>query len=147
MSQAGRLSRRIVIQRSIDLPNAYNELELGWGQLTEVWAQRMDVSDRERLSAGQVNAALTSRFRIRSSSITRGVTALDRIIHDGGIWEITGVKETLEGRKRFLEITASRQSDADEAPVIGEDDYALFVPLGSTKFTDANGSDFYVLAE
>jgi head-tail adaptor len=52
-----------------------------------------------------------SRFIIRSSSVTKTVTPVDRINYDGHIWNIKGAKETAEGRNRFIEITAVRASN------------------------------------
>ena len=146
---AGGLRSRIIIERSIDLLNAHNEPEFAWSQLSTVWAKRDDVSDRERFSAGQVNAALTSRFRIRWSSIAKTVTAEDRIKYDGWVWEILGTKETFEGRKRFLEILAIRQSDvAEEIETVGETEFELFVPSGATSFVLAGGGgELYVTQE
>lgn len=37
------------------------------------------------------------------------VSAADRLAHKGEPWEIMGVKQTLAGRNRFLEITAKRE--------------------------------------
>lgn len=111
MAGAGKLDRRITIQRRTKVTNDYNEKESVWPALTTVWASRHDVSDREQLSADQENASLTSRFKIRSSVTTRSVTPADRVSYDGAIWEISGVKETTEGRNRYLWITATREAD------------------------------------
>lgn len=107
----GAMDRRIVIERYTSTQDAFGGDEQTWTTLTTVWAARQDASDSERLSADQVNAVQMSRFVVRSSSTTRGVTAKDRISHDGWVWDIQGIKETRHGRKRFLEITAVRQAD------------------------------------
>lgn len=111
MPGAGKLDRRITIERVASVPNTYNEPVETWSVLITVWAQRKDVSNSEKLAAGEVGSALNSRFVIRSSSITRTVTPVDRINYDQAIWNIQGVKETLEGQNRFLEITAARRTD------------------------------------
>ena len=75
------------------------------------WAERNDLSDGERVAAGQVGSYLMSRFKIRSDSQTRTVTAKDRLSHDDAFWNIKGVKEAKGGRSRFIEITAVRDAD------------------------------------
>lgn len=111
MSKAGELDRRITIQRFTQVDDGYSAGAKVWADLTTVWAGRNDLSDRETVSAGQVNASLIARFKVRSSTVTRTVTAADRISYDGAVWGVQGVKETTEGRKRFLWISTTRQAD------------------------------------
>ena len=108
---AGQLDRRITIQRYTSTQDSFGGDVQTWTNLTTISAARMDVNDSERLAAEQVNSSLMSRFKVRSSITTRSITPSDRISYDGGIWDIHGIKETKEGRKRFLEITAAAQSD------------------------------------
>ena len=112
MVRAGDLDRRITIQRLAETgSNAFNEVAEAWTDLATIWARRADISDSERMAAGQVGAALTSRFVVRSSSITRTMTPADRIFYAGSAWNIFGIKETREGRNQYLEITAAREAD------------------------------------
>jgi len=114
-TSAGDLDRRIKIVRQGETGrNEYNEPIYGDVTVASLWAKRSDASDSTKLeyeAAGQVSAAQISRFVVRSSPRTRGIEATDRIQHDGSDWNILGVKETGEGRKRFLEITAAREAD------------------------------------
>lgn len=111
MAGAGALDRRIIIQRATTTTNAFNEAVPAWSDLCEVWAARRDISDGEKLAAGGIGAALAARFLVRSSNETRTVTALDRIVHDGATWQIDGVKEADLGRRRYIEISAVKDSD------------------------------------
>ena len=111
MPGAGNLDRRVTMERATVTQDPFGGDQMAWGTIGTVWARREDASDGERLSASQVNATLISRFVIRSSIMTRGVTPNDRLNYDGGYWDIHGIKETKDGRNRFLEITAMRQSD------------------------------------
>jgi SPP1 family predicted phage head-tail adaptor len=112
---AQQLDRRIVLQRfAVVGKNEFNEDIEDWAELATVWARRRDASDSQKIefmAAGQTGSFIVSRFTIRSSLVTRSVTPVDRIIHDGKVWDIKGVKEADEGRHRFLEITASRDAD------------------------------------
>lgn len=108
---AGKLDRRIVIERATTTFDAFNSPVETWAPLLTVWAERKDVSDAEKVSAGQVSSMLMSRFVIRSSVAAKGVTPKDRVSYDGAVWNIFGIKETPHGRNRFLEITAGRNLD------------------------------------
>lgn len=112
--QAGDLDRRVTIQRFTSTEGPLNEPVENWGDIATVWARRRDASDSQKIeyiAAGQVGAFIVARFTIRSSVVARSVTPVDRILHDGKVWDIKGVKEADEGRHRFIEITASRDAD------------------------------------
>ena len=111
MPGAGKLDRRVTFERSTSTKNEYNEDVETWAALTTVWAQRKDVSDGENFAAGQVGSVLRSRFVIRSSTVSKTITPIDRLNYDGAGWNIQGVKETTEGRNRYLEITAVKDAD------------------------------------
>lgn len=114
MPGAGKLDRRITIERSTSVPDEFNEPEEAWLPLATVWAQRKDSSDvvkTELLGAEQLGAYILSRFVVRSSAVTKTVSPVDRLSYEGRIWEIKGTKETTEGRNRFIEITAAARNN------------------------------------
>ncbi|SDP92478.1 phage head-tail adaptor, putative, SPP1 family [Phyllobacterium sp. YR620] len=111
MIGAGQLTRRVVVQRFTSTTNALNEPVKTWQDFISYRAQRKDVSDGEKYAAGQVGASQIARFLIRSTNDSRTITPIDRLSHEGTIWEITGVKEADQGRNRFIEITATRRSE------------------------------------
>ncbi|KFB10336.1 phage head closure protein [Nitratireductor basaltis] len=108
---AGKLDRKITIQRFTETTNEYNEPIQTWADFISVRAQRKDVSDGEKFAAGQVGSTLMARFTTRSSEQSRTIKPTDRISHEGAIWQIIGLKEAGEGRRRFIEITAQRDMD------------------------------------
>lgn len=113
---AGELDRLIHIQRASVTTNAFNEAVETFADLFSTWARKDDVSDGERIAAGQLGSSLVSRFKVRSSNNTRSITPQDRIRYGGTaaaphVWNIHGVKETRDGRRRYLEITAARDAD------------------------------------
>lgn len=76
------------------------------------WASRRDVSDSERLRSGEVMAEIGTRYTLRSDSLTRTITAKDRLRQgpDGGpVLAILGVKEVAEGA--LIELTCARRAD------------------------------------
>ncbi|WP_051469635.1 phage head closure protein [Chelativorans sp. J32] len=111
MTTAQDLDRKITIQRYTSVPNEFNEPIETWADFFTCRAKRRDVSDGEKFAAGQIGSSLTTRFVIRSSTETRTVTTKDRLVHEGATFNILGVKEANEGRFRFIEITAVKDSD------------------------------------
>lgn len=111
MPGAGELDRRITFERASSVPNAFNEPVETWAPFLTVSARRQDASDGEKMAAEQVGASLRSRFVVRSSAQTRAVKPVNRIAYDGAIWNIEGIKETAQGRRRFLEVTAVKDAD------------------------------------
>ncbi|ABN75753.1 head-tail adaptor protein [Cereibacter sphaeroides] len=74
-----------------------------------VRGSKLDVSDRERWQAGEIAASVTTRFRVRWSPFTAGITPRDSLECEGLVYEIVGVKEV--GRRVEIEITAGARTD------------------------------------
>lgn len=112
MASFGDLDRLITIERATATANAFNEPIATWSTLLSLRAKRTDASDGERFASGQVGSFLVTRFVVRSSSATRDILPSDRIVHDGKTYNIHGIKETQDGRRKFIEITAAADTDA-----------------------------------
>lgn len=108
--RAGKLDRRIILQRYDIVYDEWNQPIEGWADIGKRWASKEDVSDGEKVRAAQVGASVTTRFRVRYDSLTKTLTAADRIAYDGKVYSISGIKEG-EGRKDELEITAATPND------------------------------------
>ena len=103
---AGNLNRRIQIQRTTQTPDGQGGFEDDWNNLgAPIFARRRDVSDSERMMAGRWDNKLVTRFVIRATGFGRSITRFDRIVHEGVVYEIDGIKEVPDTRA-FLEITA-----------------------------------------
>lgn len=107
----GRMDRLLSIERNTPTTNELNEEVDSWAEAFKTWAKRRDVSDSEGVAAGVLGSSQMTRFVIRSDSLTRSITPKDRISYDGDLWNIKGIKETPDGRRRFLELTAVRGLD------------------------------------
>ena len=107
--RAGLLDRRISFERFTHVDAGFQSVETWAAHGSSVWASQKDVSDGEKTQAGGVSAILTSRFVVRSSSFTRGLTPKDRIKYKGEAFAIFGIKEV--GRNEWLEITAGAKVD------------------------------------
>lgn len=100
---AGQLDRRIRFLRGQKVDDGFANIDQWQDHGTPVWASRRDVSDAEKAGEGTVYAEVSARFRVRSSSFTRGILPTDRLVESGQVFEIIGIKQL--GRRDFLEIT------------------------------------------
>lgn len=113
MVTAQRLDRRITIRRAgqaigrdeWNLPIVEPDVEFS------LWAARQDASDGERMAAGSVGGYRMTRFIVRHSKRTAGILPSDELEHEGRKHNIIGIKETQDGRRRFIEITTNVDTD------------------------------------
>lgn len=105
-----KLDRKITLQRATRTQSSSSgETIETWGTLATVWASRRDVSDAERVAAAQVAATISTRFQIRWGSTWASLNPKDRLVSDGRVYDIVGVKEI--GRRDGLEISALARAD------------------------------------
>ena len=117
MPRIGALDRRIQFRRAQGSDDGFTSAP-GWNTAdpaadnfgAPIWAAKHDVSDTERFRAHEEAASITTRFTVRWSTLTRSVTPADRLVCDGTVYEITGIKEG-EGRRDWLEFTCAARSD------------------------------------
>lgn len=107
----GKLDRRITIQRATYANNSFNESIATWNSLATVWANRQDASASEAMRALEVSARLTCRFTIRKNSQVADVNPKDRILFEGGVYDIVAVREPKGTRNFLIEIDAVTRSD------------------------------------
>lgn len=110
MGKAGALDRRVQFQRATLTDDGFSTVETFADHGGPVWAHKQDVSDGERARAGIVEAQLMTRFRVRWSAFTAALTAKDRLVCEGVVYNLTGIKEA-EGRRQWLEISATARAD------------------------------------
>lgn len=106
---AGKLDRKIVLQRFTSTRDSYNEPVLAWSTLAVRQASYEPIRDGERFRAGETAATASARFVIRHSTVVSDLTPKDRLTFDGRTWQILHVKEI--GRREGLEISATVRAD------------------------------------
>ena len=110
MTGAGDLQWKVQVRRLTTSDDGFTSAAGIWADLGDrIPAEKTDVSDGERWRAGEVATAIMSRFRLRWSSFTAGITPKDRLVCDGREYEIVGLKEIK--RRAWLEITGVARSD------------------------------------
>ncbi len=114
----GELDQRIRFERVLSGRDDMGGVTEQWFPLgSKVWARRTDMSDGGRFAADEKSAVRMTRFVARSSRMTRDVNAKDRIIHKGAVYEITGAKETADGRFNFIEFTTVVRNDRQDGDI------------------------------
>ena len=91
----GKSDRRIKVQRYTTSTNAYGERVQTWSTLLTVWAELMKAGEgmTERITTNQDMPVQRVRFKIRSSSDSRGIKADDRVLYNSKYYNIQGIEE------------------------------------------------------
>ncbi len=111
---AGKRDRLVTIERkSATLDDYGGEIE-GWAPLIKIWSSAAPVRDSERWQAGELAAHITMRFVLPWNALTSTIDPRDRIVFDGVIFDIAGVKEI--GRREGVEISAAARADKQPQP-------------------------------
>jgi SPP1 family predicted phage head-tail adaptor len=108
--RAGRLDRRIAIQRLAVSYSASGDPVETWSTLATRWAYAAPVSGDERFSDPQLVAKQQNEFGVRYSADIADLSPLDRISYEGSVWDILSVSEI--GRREGLKVIAVRRADA-----------------------------------
>lgn len=106
---AGRLDRRIVIERLALVDDGYQKRPGSWAALATRPAQYVPGRGSERFAAAAENATQPAAFRIRWSPAVADVSPADRVRALGRIWTIAGVAEL--GRREGLELMCVASDD------------------------------------
>lgn len=90
MIRPGELRERVTVQVASGTTNALGETVLAWSDSSAVWASVEGVSAREALLAGQQDAAITHKVRLR---YLPGLTSRERFAWGGRTLEIVSLLE------------------------------------------------------
>lgn len=101
---AGKLDRRVTLRRASSTQSGFNTPVPVWADLATVWASKTDLSDAERVRAGQESAIMITRFQVRYALRISDLDPRDQLICEGRKYQIVAVKQI--GRRVGLEITA-----------------------------------------
>ena len=105
---AGRLDRRVVVQRNTPAQDATGEEVASWATLATVWARFEPLRGGERFAAQQTDAELDVRFVVRRDSAWTP-TPKDRVSWDGETWRIEAVLPI--GRDEGYELLCAAKAD------------------------------------
>ncbi len=108
---ASKLDRRIKIMRPTFTDDGFGGRVPTYHLHGTIWAHRSDVKDSEKFQSGRMSSEIVARFTVRSSAFSRDINPVDRIHHAGLDWNITGTKESADGRLNFIELTATAENN------------------------------------
>lgn len=88
---------------------SFNEPTVTFASAGSLWMEVHDVSAREKFRAQEVQAALTTRFKVRWSTLASTIEPTWRLQVDGKTYNITGVREVQ--MLRWIELDAVARND------------------------------------
>ncbi|WP_223639217.1 phage head closure protein [Rhodobacter sp. TJ_12] len=101
-----RLNTRITIQRATSGDDGYGNVTTGWADMEvapgvpmKLWADIRETPGKEVVAAGRLEASRTATICVRASSRSRTITAADRIIARGQVWNIRSICAVADGRE------------------------------------------------
>lgn len=103
--QAGDLDQKILFQREQRVPDGGGGWTASWAALCFAWAKAVPLSGTERDAAEQVAAQITHRFTVRRSQALADITAADRILWQGRVFNIRRIADA-GARPSFLDVDA-----------------------------------------
>ena len=100
--EAGKLNRRITIQRKTVTPDSYNQPIETWVDAFTVWCRVVSSGGKEYYAAQKLNASTEIVFSVR---YTTGIASTDRIKYGSRVFEILSVND-VDGMREELQISA-----------------------------------------
>lgn len=101
---AGKLNRRITVQRRSAGLDAYGQPSLGWTSLLEVWADIQPIGGREKLRAMAYESTITHSVTVRFQSAFMPVIEADgwRILYGSRIFQISAAIDKDDKRQYIV---------------------------------------------
>ena len=98
--RAGRLDQRVTLEQLVTIGDSWGGTVEAWAPLMTVWAAVEPLVGREYLAAQAAQSEVTARVTMRYRT---GITAQDRVIHDGKTYGIVSVIDVRsQGRELVL---------------------------------------------
>lgn len=97
--KAGSLDQRIVIERLVEGSDELGQPINDWLPIVTTWAAVEPLVGREYIAAQAAVSEITARVRLRYRP---GITAADRIVHDGTTYGITSVADVHSSRRELV---------------------------------------------
>ena len=97
--QAGKLDQRVTLEQLVTIGDSWGGTVEAWAPLMTVWAEVSPLVGREYLAAQAAQSEVTARVTMR---YRRGITAQDRVIHDGTIYGIESLVDVRSGHRELV---------------------------------------------
>ena len=96
--KAGQLDQRVTVERFSSTEDELGQPIEAWAPLFTCWAAVEPLVGREYIAAGALLSEVTARISLRYRP---GITAADRVIHDGKVYGITSVADVHSSRREL----------------------------------------------
>ena len=97
---SSRLRHRLTLQEEVMVPDEGGGYIRSWSDVTNIWAEIIPISGRERFFAGKLQAEVTHRILMRYHS---DITTAHRLVFENRIFNIRAVIYP-QNQKNILEI-------------------------------------------
>lgn len=87
----------------------FNEPVVSYQAAGSLWMEAHDVSAREKYRSQEVQANVSTRFKVRYSDAAAAIDPTWRLVLDGKTYNITGVRESK--MRRWIELDAVARTD------------------------------------
>lgn len=99
--EAGKLDRRITIQRRVTTLDSYGQQSTGWTNIATVWANVKPVGGQERMRSGALESTLTHTIMVRYQVDLMPAIEADawRILYGSRVMQITAARDLQDARR------------------------------------------------
>ena len=97
--KAGQLDQRVTIERLVEGEDKYGDPYSRWEPLATVWAAVEPLVGREFMASLQAQSEVSTRIRLRYRP---GITAADRVKHEGRVYGIESVIDVRAGHRELV---------------------------------------------
>lgn len=105
--KAGRLRHKVTLQRQTGTKDAYQAPTEVYTDLATRRARYVPLSGKESFDDAHELGVVEVRFELRGDSVTRTLTARDRVAHGGATYDILRVVD-VNGRGREIHLMCRR---------------------------------------
>ena len=97
--RAGRLDQRVTVEQLVTIGDSWGGTVEAWAPLMSVWAAVEPLVGREYLAAQAAQSEVTARVTMRYRP---GITAQDRVIHNGTTYNIVSLIDVRSGHRELV---------------------------------------------
>lgn len=108
MAKAGAFGERAVFQRLTEgAIDAYGNVYTGWADYGTRWADMRERIGKEAIEGGALTDVAMATMRCRADTITKAITAADRVNIRGYTWAIKNVTQ-IDSKNTIIEFLLER---------------------------------------
>ncbi len=101
---AGKLDRRLTIQRRVTTLDSYGQQSTGWTNIATVWGNVKPVGGREKMRSGALESTLTHTVMVRYRTDLMPAIEADawRILYGSRVLQITKAMDRDDARRYII---------------------------------------------